>query len=35
MDGLFLLSVRQMARMSPHFPLSHGVPGSVAISQSR
>jgi transposase len=26
MDGLFLLSVRQMARISPYFPLSHGVP---------
>ncbi|PBB39973.1 hypothetical protein CK222_30680 [Mesorhizobium sp. WSM3866] len=23
---LFLLSERQMARISPHFPLSHGVP---------
>ena len=26
MDDLFLLSERQMARLSPHFPLSHGVP---------
>jgi transposase len=26
MDGLFLLSTRQMARISPHFPLAHGVP---------
>ena len=26
MDRLFLLSNRQMARISPHFPLSHGVP---------
>src|ERR1700712_2062258 len=26
MDKLFLLSNRQMARISPHFPLSHGVP---------
>ena len=26
MDDLFLLSVRQMARISPHFPLAHGVP---------
>jgi transposase len=26
MDDLFLLSERQMARISPHFPLSHGVP---------
>jgi transposase len=26
MDGLFLLSARQMGRMPPHFPLSHGVP---------
>ena len=26
MDGLFLLSERQMARIAPHFPLSHGVP---------
>ena len=25
MAGLFLLSERQMARISPHFPLSHGV----------
>ncbi len=24
--GLFLLSVGQMARIAPHFPLSHGVP---------
>ena len=24
--GLFLLSERQMARISPHFPLAHGVP---------
>jgi transposase len=26
MDDLFLLSERQMARISPQFPLSHGVP---------
>ena len=26
MDDLFLLSERQMARISPHFPLAHGVP---------
>ncbi len=26
MGDLFLLSARQMARISPHFPLSHGVP---------
>ncbi|WP_163271882.1 IS5 family transposase [Chelativorans alearense] len=26
MGDLFLLSERQMARISPHFPLSHGVP---------
>lgn len=26
MDDLFLLSERQMTRISPHFPLSHGVP---------
>ena len=26
MGDLFLLSGRQMARLSPHFPLSHGVP---------
>ena len=26
MAGLFLLSERQMARIAPHFPLSHGVP---------
>ncbi len=26
MDDLFLLSERQMARIAPHFPLSHGVP---------
>jgi transposase len=26
MDGLFLLSTRQMARISPHFPRAHGVP---------
>ena len=26
MAGLFLLSERQMARISPFFPLSHGVP---------
>src|SRR3982074_2050787 len=26
MIRLFLLSERQMARISPHFPLSHGVP---------
>ena len=26
MDGLFLLSTRQMAQISPYFPLSHGVP---------
>ena len=26
MAGLFLLSERQMARISPYFPLSHGVP---------
>ena len=26
MDDLFLLSARQMARISPHFPLAHGVP---------
>ena len=26
MSGLFLLSVRQMARISPFFPLAHGVP---------
>jgi len=25
MGDLFLLSERQMARISPHFPLSHGV----------
>ena len=25
MSDLFLLSERQMARISPHFPLSHGV----------
>lgn len=25
-SDLFLLSERQMARLSPHFPLSHGVP---------
>ena len=27
MGDLFLLSERQMARISPFFPLSHGVPG--------
>ena len=26
MSDLFLLSEAQMARISPHFPLSHGVP---------
>jgi transposase len=26
MGELFLLSERQMARIAPHFPLSHGVP---------
>jgi transposase len=26
MGDLFLLSEAQMARISPHFPLSHGVP---------
>jgi len=26
MGELFLLSERQMARISPFFPLSHGVP---------
>ena len=26
MADLFLLSARQMGRISPHFPLSHGVP---------
>ncbi len=26
MSDLFLLNARQMARISPHFPLSHGVP---------
>jgi transposase len=26
MAELFLLSERQMARISPHFPLAHGVP---------
>ena len=26
MDDLFLLSESQMARISPHFPLAHGVP---------
>jgi transposase len=26
MNGLFLLSKRQMARISPFFPLAHGVP---------
>ncbi|PTM40491.1 transposase [Bosea sp. 124] len=26
MNDLFLLSERQMTRISPHFPLSHGVP---------
>ena len=26
MDDLFLLSERQMARISPFFPLAHGVP---------
>ena len=26
MGGLFLLSERQMARISPFFPLAHGVP---------
>lgn len=26
MGDLFLLSEHQMARISPHFPLSHGVP---------
>jgi len=26
MGDLFLLSARQMARISPHFALSHGVP---------
>ena len=26
MGDLFLLSERQMGRISPHFPLSHGVP---------
>jgi transposase len=27
MSEPFLLSERQMARISPHFPLAHGVPG--------
>ena len=26
MNGLFLLSEAQMARIAPHFPLAHGVP---------
>ena len=26
MSELFLLSKAQMARISPHFPLAHGVP---------
>ena len=26
MSELFLLSKRQMARISPYFPLSHGIP---------
>jgi hypothetical protein len=26
MSDLFLLSETQMARISPHFPLAHGVP---------
>ena len=26
MEALFLLSERQMARISPFFPLAHGVP---------
>ena len=26
MGDVFLLNARQMARISPHFPLSHGVP---------
>ena len=26
MADLFLLNERQMARLSPHFPLAHGVP---------
>lgn len=26
MGDLFLLSERQMARIEPHFPLSHGIP---------
>ena len=26
MEGLFLLSARQMRRIAPYFPLSHGVP---------
>jgi len=26
MSDVFLLSVEQMARISPHFPLPHGVP---------
>jgi transposase len=26
MKGLFLLSVGQMRRLEPHFPLSHGIP---------
>ena len=26
MGDLFLLSERQMTRIAPHFPLSHGVP---------
>lgn len=26
MGDLFLLSAAQMARLSPHFPLAHGVP---------
>lgn len=29
MGDLFLLSKRQMARISPHFPLSHGVRASM------
>lgn len=30
MGDLFLLSARQMARISPFFPLSHGVPNLFA-----
>lgn len=35
MGDLFLLSERQMARISPYFPLSHGVPHTLANSQRR